>query len=291
MPLTTATAPRSCLCVPADDERKTLRALSGPADQVVLDLEDAVPADRKDLAREGAVAAAARAPERDIVVRINGLDTAWWREDITAVVTRMPTVRGVVVPKSERLDDLLALERQLTALEDGTRRPVDVQLLIESARGLSDVDTLLGGSARTTAVVIGYADLGVSLRRPVGPPAAATWLAVQHQVLLAARTHGVYAIDGPWFDFRDEVACSAANAHAVASGFDAKWVIHPGQIDAVNAAFRPHEAAVRRARRMIEAFEGAAGAVVAVDGTMVDKPVVDAARLVLAAHDDTRNAR
>jgi len=154
--------------------------------------------------------------------------------------------------------------------------------LIESARGLRDLDTLPVGSRRATAIILGYADLGVSLQRPVGRPAATTWLAVQDRLLVSARAHNIRAIDGPWFDFPDTQACDAANAHAAGYGLDNRWVIHPSQINGVNAAFTSSPDAVNRAQRIVDAFERATDAVVAVDATMVDKPVVDAARLVLS---------
>jgi citrate lyase subunit beta/citryl-CoA lyase len=283
-------AARSCLCVPADDRRKLDRALSSAADQIVVDLEDAVAPDRKDIAREIAGEVLAVGHTRNVMVRINGLGTNWWHDDLTEMVNSNVHISGIVVPKAENASELNDFEIELRRLETGGRR-LEVHLLIESARGLLHLDQLLEQSERATAVILGYADLAVSLQRPVGGPAAATWLPVQNHLLVAARTHGVRAIDGPWFDFRDTPSCDAANAHAAVFGFDGKWVIHPSQIAGVNEAFTPDADTVQRARRIVDAFENAGrDSVLAVDGTMVDKPVVEAAHLVLARHDIARRA-
>jgi citrate lyase subunit beta/citryl-CoA lyase len=286
---TEISAARSSLCVPADDQRKLQKALVSAADQVVVDFEDAVAVHRKDAARKIASDTLARGHSKNVLIRINGLGTPWWQDDLKTIVSNDIGVSGIVVPKAEVADQLNELTRELEKLESGSGPRLEVHLLIESARGILDVDQLLAHSERATAVILGYADLAVSLQRPLGRPAAPTWLAIQNQLLVAARAHGVRAIDGPWFDFKDDAACAAANAHAAAFGFDGKWVIHPSQISGVNAAFSPDADAVKSARRIVEAFEsGSEDAVLAVDGTMVDKPVVEAARLVLARDAMTR---
>jgi len=282
-------AARSSLCVPADDRRKLEKALSSATDQVVVDFEDAVSANRKLAAREVAVEALAQGHSKNVVVRINGLDTDWWHDDLAAIVNKDLGISGIVVPKAEAAEQLSEFENELQLCETGLDLRLEVHLLIESARGIRDVDNLLAHSERATAVILGYADLSVSLRRPLGGAAAVTWLPIQNHLLVAARARGVRAIDGPWFDFQDTTSCAVANAHAAAFGFDGKWIIHPSQIAGVNDAFSPTTEAVSRARRIVEAFEEAgANAVLAVDGAMVDKPVVDAARLVLARDEMAR---
>jgi len=283
-------AARSSLCVPADDPRKLEKALASATDQVVVDLEDAVSSDRKFAARGIAADILGQGHTKNVVVRINGLDTRWWRDDLAATVNKDVSITGIVVPKAEVVEQLGELEHELEQLEVGLGRRLELHLLIESARGIRDVDRLLAHSKRTTAVILGYADLSVSLQRPLGRPAALTWLPIQNHLLVAARARGVRAIDGPWFDFKDTESCAAANAHAAAFGFDGKWVIHPSQIAGVNAAFSPTAEAVNRARRIVAAFEEVgADAVLAVDGAMVDKPVVEAARLVLARDELARS--
>jgi citrate lyase subunit beta/citryl-CoA lyase len=286
---TEISAARSSLCVPADDRRKLEKALASDADQVVVDFEDAVAVHRKDAARDIASDTLARGHAKNVVVRINGLGTPWWLDDLKSITGSGMGVSGIVVPKAEDVGQLNELSRELEKSESGPGPRLEVHLLIESARGLLDIDQLLAHFERATAVILGYADLAVSLQRPLGGPAAPTWLPIQNHLLVAARAHGVRAIDGPWFDFKDSAACAAANAHAAAFGFDGKWVIHPSQISGVNVAFSPDADAVKRARRIVEAFEsGNEGSVLAVDGTMVDKPVVEAARLVLAKDAMTR---
>jgi citrate lyase subunit beta/citryl-CoA lyase len=282
-------APRSALCVPGDEPAKLHKAFASDADQVVIDLEDAVAPARKIAARNTVADFLAEAGEATLgraTVRINAVGSPWWRDDLSALAASAPGLRDVVVPKTERAADLIELDAVLGGV------PLGIQALVETALGVRDLPDLLAASDRIVSVVIGYADLAVDLRRPVGRPANPAWLSVQDRVVVVTRAAGVAPIDGPWFDFRDRDACVAADVHAAALGFDGKWVIHPGQVADVNAAFTPTAEQVERAQAVVAAFDTAlaSGAgTVGLEGVMLDRPVVESARQVIGRA--TRAAR
>ncbi|GGF48173.1 citrate lyase subunit beta [Marmoricola endophyticus] len=273
---------RSALSVPGDRPDRVRKALASAADEVVVDLEDAVAPDGKEAARGTVVdlLAALDPAERDrLAVRVNGRRTPWYVHDVAALAACATPPAGVVLPMAESAEDLRDLDRRLA----GTQ--VRTQALVETAEGLHRVDEIAGTGDRLLGLVLGYADLATSLGRDVGPGGDVAWLPVQHALLLAARRHGVQALDGPFLDFRDTEGGAAAHAWAARLGFDGTWVVHPAQLDAANAAFTPTAEQVSRARAVVDAFEeslsGGAGAV-GLDGAMLDRPVYDRARQVLA---------
>jgi citrate lyase subunit beta / citryl-CoA lyase len=280
-------ARRSVLCVPAGDDRKLQKALESGADEVVIDLEDAVAVGDKERARRQLAeidwAGIAQLPR--ISVRVNAPRTAWCHRDLEVVVAHVPAA-SVVVPKVESRADVGFVERLLDGLESEVGRavPVAVQALVETAGGVAALADIVSGVDRLESVVVGYADLAASLGRPrdVDP---AGWRSVQDAVVLHAAAAGVESIDGPFLGVDDGEAFRAAVRGARQAGFDAKWVIHPRQLDAVNDGFTPSADEVDHARRVLTALGGAAGAgrgACVVDGALVDEAMALAARNVLA---------
>jgi len=277
---------RSVLCVPAGDARRLLKALGSGADEVVVDLEDAVALDNKDAARRQLVDFDwADAPAGvAIAVRVNAPRTPWCHRDLEAVVAAVPA-RSVVVPKVESRADLGFVERLLDGLEAeaGRARRIAVQALVETAKGLAGLADIVSDVDRLSAVLLGYADLAASLGRPSGIETA-RWQSVQDGLVTHARAAGVQAVDGPFLGVQDDAGFRDAVAMARQSGFDAKWVIHPRQVEAVTRAFTPSSAEVAHARRVLEALDDAArvgrGASV-VDGALVDEAMALSARKVL----------
>jgi citrate lyase beta subunit len=274
------TARRSALCVPGDRIDRVRKALASAADEVIIDLEDAVAPGAKSTARDRVCELLTTLPDVSrLGVRINALGSSWWRADVAALNRARPDLPSLVVPKVQRGSDLADVEALLPS------RGTGLQALVETAEGLHRVDEIAGSSTRLRTVIIGYADLAADLQRAVGAGGNVAWLPVQHALLLAARRHGIQAIDGPSFNFRDTTDCRAANVWAAQLGFDGKWAIHPSQVDDLNDAFTPSEAETRRARAIVDAFEAAmvtqSGAV-GVEGVMLDQPVYDAAIQLLA---------
>src|SRR4051812_3724218 len=239
---------RSCLTVPGDDERKLARAATVDADEVILDLEDAVPRARKETARE-CVARALRDLDwaaATVAVRVNRGDA----DDLALVAEARPQV--VVLPKVESPDELAGL-------------PVPVEAQIETARGLVECDRIAAAPG-LEALVLGPGDLAASLGVPeltIGRGAHVAYALAR--VAVAAKAFGLQAVDGPFVALGDEEGLRASAQRSRALGYDGKWCIHPAQVVVCNEVYAPTPDEVERARRILES-EGVAR----LDGEMVD---------------------
>lgn len=283
-----AAAQRCCLSVPGTDERKLDKSTGSGADEIVLDLEDSVPPEQKAEARGRVVAwlGANPSPGVGVAVRVNPPRTAWCHADIEACAAVAGPVRSIVVPKVESAGDLAFVDRLLDGVEaaHGRRDPIMVQALIETAAGLARLDEIVTASPRLRGLILGYADLAASLGRRGGD--RLTWLPAQHQVLVAARSAAVAAIDGPFLGVGVDEDFTAAVDQAARLGFDGKWAIHPRQVAPVVTAFTLDEREVGYARRVLaalaEAHARGVGAV-SVDGQMIDEAIAVSARRTVAA--------
>ena len=291
---TRATPPRrrSVLSVPASDERKIAKALDSRADQVVLDLEDAVEPGSKDRARQALIEVLSSLPDTAVdrvSVRVNPARSPWCVEDVRALAALPGLPGSLVLPKVESAGDVAFIDRLLDSAEArwGRVRRIGVQALVETAAGVAALPTALRDGERLEAVILGYADLAASLG-VVAPPERRLplWLPIQSAVLVAARSAGLQAVDGPHLGVHVDDGFTAAAQRARDLGFDGKWAIHPRQVEALNEIFTPTEQEVEHARAVLHALdrgvrEGAVGAVL-LDGQMLDEAVAVAARRVLA---------
>jgi citrate lyase subunit beta/citryl-CoA lyase len=276
---------RSCLSVPGSSERMLAKAQSLPADEIVIDLEDAVAAGDKDDARGRVVAALERWTGGSVSVRVNAPRSPWCHRDVAALAAVSDRPAAVVVPKVEDPGDLAFVDRLLDGVEAaaGRTRPLRVQALVETAAGLANVREIAAASGRLDALILGYADLAASLGRSgAGARDLDTWRPAQELLLVAARAHGLQAIDGPHLGIAVDDAFSAAVARARDLGFDGKWAIHPSQVDALNTAFTPTAEELASARDVIAALDAAERGAVALDGQMLDEAVRAAALRTLA---------
>lgn len=251
---------RSYLFVPADRPERYAKALGSGADAVIVDLEDAVAPAAKDSARamladwlaRGAGPASVR-----VIVRINAADTPWFDDDLALL--RSARVAAAMLPKAERSDDL-------------ARIPHECLLpLVETAAG---VDALreLARAPRVQRLVFGSIDLQADLGIAGDDDEL---LLFRSQLVLHSRLAGIAPpVDGVCAAIDDAAALEAQTLRARRLGFAAKLCIHPRQVDAVNRGFTPSPEELAWARRVIEAAAAAGGAAVAVDGKMVDKPVL-----------------
>lgn len=279
------------MSVPGSSAKMLAKAPTRGADEIVIDLEDAVAVSAKDEARATVIAALSESQWEGArcSVRVNAPRTPWCHADVIALASLAAGPASIVVPKVESAGDLAFVERLLDGVEAaaGAARPMRVQALIETAAGVSRVQEIAGCSSRLDALILGYADLSASIGRAAGAGAPLdSWLAIQDQVLLAARTHGLVAIDGPYLGIAVDDGFTAAAERARDMGFDGKWAIHPAQVAALNAIFTPSDDELAHARAVIAALEradrdGGAGAV-ALDGQMLDEAVRVAALRVLA---------
>jgi citrate lyase subunit beta/citryl-CoA lyase len=266
------------------------KARSIDAGEIVLDLEDAVLADRKSEALAAAVAALGeggfQAPS--VTVRVNAPGSRWAHEELIALAAAAPALRSVVVPKVESAGDLAFVDRLLTGAElaAGRERPLKVQALIETARGISELVEITTASERLEAIILGYVDLAASLgRSPAGAVDLELWLPAQDAFLTAARAAGIRAVDGAFLAIADLDGLTASARRAAALGFDAKWAIHPAQLDVIAGAFTPSVEEIERAQSVLAALAAGAqdgsGAVM-FEGEMLDEPVRLAAVRTLA---------
>ena len=264
-------------------------AIASAADAVILDLEDSVAAPAKDTARAMVPAVVRAHPGRDLIVRVNPRGTPWYLSDLAAAVPAKPA--GVMLPKCSGPEDLLALDHHLEVLETAAGIPARsvgvVAIVTETAASVFTLGAYAGVAGRLLAICFGAedlsADLGISPRHPDGSYPAPVDLA-RAQVLVAAGAIGVPAIDTPYPDPRDPTGLQREAEAAAADGFTGKILIHPAQIEAVNAAFTPSAERVRWAERVRDAFAANPDAgVFALDGKMIDRPHYKLAQRILAA--------
>ncbi|MEA3190856.1 MAG: citrate lyase subunit beta / citryl-CoA lyase [Thermoplasmata archaeon] len=269
------------------DRLKTAWA-TGAADIVCADLEDAVPPIQKQEARDNVAAALRAVPAAPAcrAVRVNAWgqsEGTWALADLEALVPARPDL--LVLPKVESAAGLLAVQAELERLEAVHKAPpIGLVPILETAAGVVAARDILHASERVAAVCFGAEDLAADVGMPRTRDAREV-LAARQWVVLCATAAGVPAIDMITADYRDLERTAAEAREARAFGFRGKMVVHPGQVAPVHAAFRPGEAELAWARKVLAAVEAAEvgeGGVVTVDGRMVDVPVVRQAQRVVA---------
>jgi citrate lyase subunit beta/citryl-CoA lyase len=280
---------RSVLAVPGSSERFLAKARGLAADEVFLDLEDAVAPAAKPAARR-AVAAALRAGDwsgKVMAVRINAASTGWAYRDVIEITEQAGRrLDAIVLPKVGGPGEVVWLDLLLRQVELAMGYPpgrIGIEAQIEDAAGLAAVDAIAAASPRLEALVFGPADFMASLgmrsldigAQPAGYAGGDAFHYPHLRLLVAARAHGLQAIDGPYAAIADTAGLSRAAVSAAALGFDGKWVLHPSQIDPVNAAFAPGQAEYDRAELILAACEYYAsvhgrGAAM-LDGQMIDE--------------------
>jgi citrate lyase subunit beta/citryl-CoA lyase len=284
-------ARRSCLSVPGSSEKMLAKAPGLGADELVLDLEDAVAPEAKDAARGLVVEVLASDAfvGRTVAVRVNAPGTPWCHGDVVALAAAPRPPASLVLPKVEGAGDLAFADRLLDGAERaaGGDRPLRIQALIETAAGLALVHEIAAASPRLDALILGYADLAASLgRSEFGARDLDGWRPAQEAVLTAARAHGLQAIDGPWLGVAVDEAFVAAATRARDAGFDGKWAIHPSQVASLNELFTPSAGELERARAIVAALDdaqrGQSRGAVALDGEMLDEAVRVAALRTLS---------
>ena len=238
------------------------------ADEVFLDLEDAVAPDAKDTARENVVRALREGDwsGKTIAVRVNDWTTPWTHRDVIDVVSAAgDQIDALILPKVETAHHVAAIDLLLTQVEmanglDVGRIGVEVQ--IESARGLQDIDDLATASTRVETLVFGPADFMASLNmrslvvgeQPPGYDVGDAYHYALMRILVTARAHGLQAIDGPYLQVRDVEGFRRAARASAALGYDGKWVLHPDQIAVGNEVFAPAQDDYDRAEAILDAY-------------------------------------
>ena len=290
---------RSELAVPATSDRFIASAAKGGADAIFLDLEDAVAPAKRVEARANAVNALNELEwgNKLVAVRVNGLSTKWAISDILAVA-RCPRLDMILLPKVETADDVVVLDRLLTGLELETprERRLGIEILIETTKGLANVETIAAAaSGRLEAIIFGVGDYSIELQnfdtefgasnpdyavlaRSEGQPAQGHWNDQWHFALArianACRAYGLRPIDGPFTNYGDPDGYRASAMRSRALGFEGKWAIHPSQIDIANAVFTPTSRQVAWAKDIAAKMEQAAAegkGAIGVDNMLIDR--------------------
>ena len=278
---------RSELAVPGSQPGMFRKALEGEADYIFLDLEDAVAPGDKEQARLNVIASLLKDDWREqgktICVRINGIDTHYMYRDVVDVVEQAGhRLDTVLIPKVGVPADVYLVDALLTQIEEAKGIPhrIGIDVLIETALGMANVEAIAQSSRRLEAMHFGVADYAASCRartvnigglNPDYP--GDQWHAALSRMIVACRAYGLRAIDGPFGDFKDPDGYNAAARRGAALGIEGKWAIHPSQVALANDVFTPPPKEVERARRILAALDQAAregrGAA-QLDGRMID---------------------
>ena len=279
---------RSVLYMPGSNARALEKARELPADGLILDLEDAVAPDAKLQARESIVKSLQSGfGDREVMVRINGLDTRWWVDDLGAIVAAKPD--AVLVPKVSDPGQLQDLAARIVDM--GTDPHVRVWAMMETPLAMLNVGEIaaaaLDSETRLSGFVMGTNDLAKDTRARLVPGRAPMlpWLM---NCVAAARAYGLDILDGVYNDLGNAEGFAAECLQARDLGFDGKTLIHPKQIEPCNAAFSPTEEEVATARKMIAAFElpeNRDKGVVQIDGRMVERLHAEMAQRTVAIAD------
>ncbi|MGI8738772.1 MAG: HpcH/HpaI aldolase/citrate lyase family protein [Gammaproteobacteria bacterium] len=279
---------RSELAVPGTNTNMFEKSSKSEVDFIFLDLEDAVAPDDKTKARKNIIEALNdidwRGRKKTMSIRINGLDTHYMYRDVVDILEQAgKNLDTILIPKVGVPGDVYLIDCLITQIEqamDFGEHRIGIEVLIETALGMANVEAIATSSKRLEAMHFGVADYAASNRartvnigglNPDYP--GDQWHAALTRMTVACRAYGLRPIDGPFGDFNDKDGFVLAAKRAAALGIEGKWAIHPSQIELANDVFTPPDAEVKQARRMLEALEEASrqgkGAA-QLDGRMID---------------------
>ncbi|MDR4307114.1 CoA ester lyase [Chelatococcus sambhunathii] len=281
---------RSVLYMPGSNQRALDKAKELPADCLILDLEDAVAPEAKDLAREQVCAAvkAGGYGDRELIIRVNGPQTPWGEQDLKAAIEAKPD--AILMPKVSSTAVLEAIANRLEALD--APEDIDVWAMIETPAAILNIEKIAQArrtvpGSRLTCFVLGTNDLAkdtwaqlVKGRAPMMP-----WIMF---ALAAARANGLTILDGVFNDIADVDGCREECRQSRDLGFDGKTIIHPNQIEPANSCFAPSAEEVERAQKVIDAFnleENARRGAIKVDGRMYERQHLGMMRRAVAWHE------
>ena len=259
---------RSNLAVPGSSPKMLEKAKGLPADQVFLDIEDAVAPLAKPEARKNIVAALNEGGYGDKVrsVRVNDFTTQWTYQDVIEVVEGAgANLDCIMLPKVQTRDQVVTLDTLLTQIEKSNGLEVGrigIEAQIENAMGLINVGEIAAASPRVETIIFGPADFMASINmrtlivgeQPPGYTEGDAYHYILMRILMAARAYDKQAIDGPYLQIRDVDGYRRVAERAAALGFDGKWVLHPGQVDAANEVFSPRQDDFDHAELILDAY-------------------------------------
>lgn len=282
---------RSLLFVPGDSEKKLAKGMASGTDVLIVDLEDSVSVDNKQVARllASEFIASAKQHGPQIYVRVNDLSTGLTDDDLAAIMAAAPS--GIMLPKSNSLDDVALLDVKLRVheaehgLADGSTRILPI--ITETPLGVLNAATYAHGNQRLSGITWGAEDLsaeiGASETRETSGSYTETFRFARTVTLLAASAASVAAIDTVFPDFRNEDAFRKDSMNGARDGFTGRMAIHPAQVPIINEVFTPSKDAIAHASAVVTAFAEAGNpGVVGIDGKMYDRPHLKRAERLLA---------
>ncbi|MEC7764569.1 MAG: L-malyl-CoA/beta-methylmalyl-CoA lyase [Pseudomonadota bacterium] len=298
--------PNRCqLFGPGSNTKLFAKMAASDADVINLDLEDSVSPSDKDTARANVIEAINTVDwgKKTLSVRINGLDTPYWYRDVVDVLEQAgDRLDQIMIPKVGCAGDIYAVDALVTAIEraKGRDKPIDFEVIIESAAGIAHVEEIAAASPRLVAMSLGAADFAASMGMATTGIGGTQenyymlhegqkhwsdpWHWAQAAIVAACRTHGLLPVDGPFGDFSDDDGFTAQALRSATLGMVGKWAIHPKQIALANQVFTPSDAAVAEAREILAAMEEAkrtgAGATV-YKGRLVDIASIKQAEVIV----------
>lgn len=280
---------RSVLYMPGSNARALEKAKSIAADALILDLEDAVAPDAKELARDQVTAAvkAGGFGRREVIIRVNGASTPWGKQDLIAAAQAGPD--AILLPKVSSPGDIMLNAQAIrdAGAPDHTKIWAMMETPVAILNADSIVRTALDPHSRLAVLIMGTNDIAKETRARLTPgrPSMLAFLSI---CVAAARAHGVEIIDGVYNNFSDEAGFRAECEQGRDLGMDGKTLIHPNQVSVANEVFAPSDAEVVFARKIIETFdlpENAAKGALQIDGKMVERLHADMARRTVAVAD------
>ncbi|HLO77137.1 MAG TPA: CoA ester lyase [Magnetospirillum sp.] len=280
--MATVTRPRrSVLYMPGSNARALEKARTLAADGLILDLEDAVAPDAKDVARTQVVEAvkAGGYGGRELLVRVNGLNTPWFHADVAAAAAS--GADAILIPKVESADAVRQVEAIMAA--SGAPESMAIWCMMETPRGILKAEEIAASTPRMGGFVMGTSDLAKDLHC-AHTPLRLPMITSLGLCLLAARAYGLAVLDGVYLDLNDDAGFEASCVQGLELGFDGKTLIHPKTIDAANRVFAPSEKEIAWSSKIIAAHAEAAAegkGVVVVDGKLVENLHVENAKRIV----------
>ncbi len=271
---------RALLYMPGDDWRKIEKAASLNVDVICMDLEDGVASDQKEAARAMVVKALSELDfgQKERLVRINQIGSGFDEDDLGRVLEAAPD--GIVLPKASSRDDV---ERVFEAIRKSGKKQIPILAQIENAIGLVNIKEIAAAGGPLDGLIFGAEDYSADVGAKRTPEAEEVLFA-RSTVVAHAAANGLQAIDMLWTDFKDADGLERLAQQGANLGFDGMQIIHPDQIEVVQQAYSPSAEEISKAERIIEAFGQAQAegmGVFALDGKMVDMPIVKAAQRVV----------
>ncbi len=293
------TLQRSTISVPANREKMLAKAKTLNADFIMFDLEDSVPPNEKDKARNMLIEflLSEDLSEKNISYRINSLEYPYVYKDVIDVVEKVgDKIKSIVIPKVETPDNVIWVHTLLTQIERafGIKEKIEIEASIETAKGLLNIEKIISSCSRIRSLVFGVADYTVSLGmffKGISGHGEGEEFYPGHRfhyplsrIAVAAKANGLLAIDAPYGNFKDLEGLKKSCLLSKYLGFDGKWAIHPAQIDVINELYSPSEDDLNRCKKIVEIYEKAKEQGMgsgSLEGSMIDGATYRLAKQIL----------